>query len=435
MIAVKVLITLSGFSWEDLIPGGGNFALKLRLYKYSVCLLILVTIWMTRGSLGRWSRFLSGLGLAFAALSLIRISFLGSGPELPRESVAGRPPMQANSGVYLPTTAPSEDSKLLSRRVIWVIFDETDFNRVYGKQATESKSLPNFMFLKDQAVFAANANSPASDTLYSIPALLTGVPIGGEGVHISGSATLSLERIDGSLLPFNESSSIFGALAARGRTAAVLGFYQPYCKLFTLQRCESFPWGRVGGLGAAFWVNIPDFLSEGRSNAAYFAEITKNLLNVLPEYLARDNALTFLHLNFPHLPAMYADTLLHMKMDPDPLVEYRHNLLLEDQVLGEIIQSLQLQAKRHDILLVVSTDHWLRKMSYHGVGHEASRPVPFIAWKVGASDGIKLVRPLSTVHTESMILDYLDGKIDSQPEIAAWWADKAFSPSFVPANR
>ncbi len=210
----------------------------------------------------------------------------------------------------------------------------------------------------------------------------------------------------------------------------MLGFYHPYCKLFTLQRCDSFPWPQVGGWTPALWGNAPVFLSN-MVGSAYFGEVTENLLRLLPEYLARDDALTFVHLNLPHLPASYADKALHLPASRVPLEEYSRNLILADRVLGRIITLLERQSSEKELLLVVSTDHWLRNWSYGDPAPEVSRKVPFIAWKVGATQGEVLTHPLSTVHTASMILDYLDGKISSQSEIGRWWEDKPVYPSFM----
>ena len=381
--AVKVLFLAAGYRWEQLIPTGGYVPLGLSLYlcKYGFCFGILAVMWAGRGHLRRWTRLLSGLGLSLGVLAAIRIFFLWN---------THQPTPEPSTGMATPK--PSATSPVPAgthvRRVVWVIFDESDYNRMYGAEAPAAPELTNFARLARSAVFATNANSPAGSTLYSIPALLA------------------------------------------GRTASVLGFYHPYCKLFTLQRCDSFPWPQVGGWTPALWGNAPVFLSN-MVGSAYFGEVTENLLRLLPEYLARDDALTFVHLNLPHLPASYADKALHLPASRVPLEEYSRNLILADRVLGRIITLLERQSSEKELLLVVSTDHWLRNWSYGDPAPEVSRKVPFIAWKVGATQGEVLTHPLSTVHTASMILDYLDGKISSQSEIGRWWEDKPVYPSFM----
>jgi len=282
------------------------------------------------------------------------------------------------------------------------------------------------------SLFATRANSPASATVYSIPALLTGIPIGGGGIRLDKFGNLLLQRTDLSWVPFTEATSIFGVLAASGRGASVLGFLHPYCRLFATERCESSPWpDEVGGWDAALWANVPGLLSAVLGHPNYWSAISERALQVLPEYLKRDDALTFVHLNLPHLPAAYADKVLHLPGSPDPLVEYSHNLRLADRTLGQIMETLQQQASRHDILLVVSTDHWLRNAFYQANVPEASRPVPLIMWRVGETDSIELSQPVSTVHTAALILSFLQGSVSTQADMAQWWAGQTTSPAFI----
>jgi hypothetical protein len=261
-----------------------------------------------------------------------------------------------------------------------------------------------------------------------------GVPIGGQGVLVDKTGSLLLERPDMSSVRFGEAASIFGALEASGRSASVLGFYHPYCKIFSLQRCDTYAYPEMGGLDAALWANIPSAIADRLRKVDYWDTITRGSLDLLPQYLVRDDALTFVHLNVPHLPAGYADQKLHLPTSPDPLIEYSHNILLVDQILGDIMRSLQQQMSRHETLLVISTDHWLRNRWYQADKPESNRPVPLLMWKVGETNGFVLSQPLSTIHTATMILDYLNGIVDTQAEIARWWEGKPVYPSFIAPN-
>jgi hypothetical protein len=258
-----------------------------------------------------------------------------------------------------------------------------------------------------------------------------GMPVGGNGVRIVNSGLLSLEGPDRQLVPFDEATSIFGALSAEGRGASVLGFYHPYCKLFRLQRCDSFTFPEPGGWDSALLANVPDFIASKIRSADNWDAITRDSLRLLPEYLMRDDSLTFVHLNVPHLPAFYADALNHETPSSNPLTEYSRNLMLADRILGDIIEDLSKQVSSHEILLVVSTDHWLRNGWYRPSVQDTSQPVPLIMWMVGETSGFVLNQPLSTVHTAAMILDYLHGNLRSQADIAKWWSTKPFYPSYI----
>jgi hypothetical protein len=435
LIALKGIVAAAGYDWQDSIPRGQELLSSLRYFKIGVALAVVLLVWAMRGALPQLNRLLSSLGFALGGLAAIRLLMLWSGPQqvpsLPAAAASAAQSVQANS-------AASDAAPMLTnarpRRVVWILFDETDFNRVYASESAQHLELKNFARLARSSVFATNANSPASATLYSIPALLTGVPIGGDGVQINRAGSLSLQRSDTTLIPFGEATSIFGALTASGRSVSVLGFFHPYCKLFRLQRCDSFAFPEIGGWDAALWANVPDSISAKLRRVDYWESITQNCLRLLPQYLARDDALTFVHLNFPHLPADYADHVAHLPSSSNPLTEYERNLVLTDQILGEIVQDLQQQASRHELLLVVSSDHWLRNRWYRANAPETTRPVPLIVWKVGDADGYVMSQPLSTIHTAAMILDYLNGNLSTEADIAQWWEKQPVYPSFIAPN-
>jgi hypothetical protein len=123
--AVKVLFLAAGYRWEQLIPTGGYVPLGLSLYlcKYGFCFGILAVMWAGRGHLRRWTRLLSGLGLSLGVLAAIRIFFLWN---------THQPTPEPSTGMATPK--PSATSPVPAgthvRRVVWVIFDESDYNRM-----------------------------------------------------------------------------------------------------------------------------------------------------------------------------------------------------------------------------------------------------------------------------------------------------------------
>jgi len=439
MIALKGISDVAGFDWQERIPRTRELLSAQREFKAMIGVAVAVLLWLLRGSLPRLSRVLASLGYAYAAFAVLRILFVLTAQPGPESGAAGA---AAPSGaIASPITAPSSTATaggpaagVGSRRVVWVIFDEADFARMYPAARPPGLGLANFDKLAAAAVFATNANSPASATLFSLPGLLTGTPLANPGVSIAASGLLSIDTPGGARLPWAESNTIFGALARRGLGASVLGFFHPYCKLFVLLRCSAFAWPGTQGVVAAFESSLPGAIAGVHGRVDAWSDITAEMLRLLPEYLARNDALTFVHLNTPHLPATYADGWLHLAASSDPLVEYSRNLELADHILGDIMRDLERQATRHELLLVVSSDHWLRNRWYQADQAEIERAIPFIAWRVGDTQGTVVTQPLSTVHTENMVLDYLDGKITTETEIAEWWRGQSFDPTFVAPN-
>jgi len=435
LVALKGLLNAAGYEWQESVPRGTSdlreSLLQVRLILFSTTVL---SIWAARFMILRITRLLSSIGFAFAVLMIIRLLSIAYDDHDPpiraTKADANHHTMQSNVNADQTVNASVIEKK---RRVVWVVFDETDYRRAFGDESLNADSLVNFKKLMTRSAFATNANSPASATLYSIPALLMGTPISGQGLRIDKASNLWVES-NGKWIPFSEETSIFGSLASSDRKASVLGFFHPYCKIFLLARCDSFTWPEVGGPFAAIWSNIPVFAASALGHPDPWVSITEKTLQLLPQYLARDDALTYIHLNIPHLPASYADRYLHLAPSGAPLTEYSRNLLLSDHILGAILDQLEAEKERHEVLLVVSTDHWLRNRWYRANSPEVSRPILFSAWKVGETHGVVLAEPVSTVNTASMILRYLDGTLTTEADIAQWWASEPVYPSFIAPN-
>jgi hypothetical protein len=104
-------------------------------------------------------------------------------------------------------------------------------------------------------------------------------------------------------------------------------------------------------------------------------------------------------------------------------------MLVADALLGTVLESLS-KTRGQEVLLIVSSDHWFRLDS-----QTEPQPVPFIAWKPGESTAATISKPISTVHTASLVLDFIDGKVDSHADIVAWWQDKPVYPTFTKAYK
>jgi len=392
---------------------------------------LLALVWATRRAIPNWYRGLGALGFAFLALATVRLFILSSAVAHVTVASTGSNAVLQMPGDILAKNDLSSDPSARIRRVVWVIFDETDFERVFYPKDKSEQMFPNFNDLARKSIFATNANSPASSTFYSIPSLLTGLPLAGRGVDVDKGGILWIESLHGEQVAFNESASIFGALARRGLTASVLGFYHPYCKLFLLEDCKSFSWPGRYSVVAAITANLPLSWSQWFERIGPWGQVTKDSLSSLSSYLKRNDALTFVHLNFPHLPATFADEQQHLVPNADPLVEYSRNLKLADNVLGTIVKTMEQRGRAYDQLLVVSSDHWLRNMWYRANVPESSQRIPLIVWKVGERNGQVISEPVSTVHTSQMVLDFIDGRFGSQEEIAVWWRNKTVYPTYI----
>jgi hypothetical protein len=391
-----------------------------------------------------WShvlRVLTILGYAFAALALIRLipyprSAFAIGSAANRQAA---PPPPANS------SKPATDAAApRPRQVVWIIFDELDYNLTLGQPGgPHDPVMPNLDKLARTGVSASAAYSPARDTEVSIPALLSGYePV---GVKYDDRGDLWLETRSDGVQPFAQSKSVFGRLPGGPQSAAILGYYHPYCVLFPATHpCDAFPEANIGrwfdaliffgqpAIATARWLpGSPRYLPGalfGIFEPMY--RISENTLRDMPRFLAlEDQSLVFIHVNLPHTPGDYVQRALHFDSVAADRVNYRRNLQLVDQLIAQAVDTLEGRSAREDILLIVSADHWWRMLS-----PESVQRIPWIAWHVGESEGSTLETRINSVHTADLVVDFLQGRIDSQAQIVPWWRDKSFYPPLMPSH-
>ncbi len=429
MIAVRSVFAAMGYSLVDILQllAGGDVSLNTQRWGY---------IGLAAGALGaagwgawafssRWlavARFMAVLGYALTVLATLRIS------TLPRVPIA---------------TTPIQSARAPTRRVVWIIFDELDYGETLGDDTAAGRArMPNLFRLQDGAVSARQAWLPAKDTGESIPSLLSGQPI--RGTVYDGRGGLVLRTLKGDQR-FTEANSVFARLPDGPASAAIVGYLHPYCKVFpSVGYCSSYYLGNIGR-----WFDGLTFFSEtavalGRWLPGVAASmpsgvlhafrpmyrITDDMLQTLPTLLSREDvALTFIHLNVPHYPSDYAAQVLHLPPTHDNRETYQQNLPLVDRLIGQIEAQLRGTSAGRETLLVVSSDHWHRLNS-----PTLARRIPFIAWHVGETAPVAITEPISTVNTSALVVDFLNARITTHPELARWWRNQPVYPTWVPNN-
>lgn len=454
VISIKSSLEAAGYSWMNIVNyissaggdqglgGTGHVPERLRWLKIIVIatafLIVFAFTYLIRSRLSSWIGWLSTLGYAFVFLAIYRCTAY---PTAATESSLNHRTTisKVDHAKSSPVNPEGKLIKVASRRVVWIIFDEMDYEISLGHNSVIKSQLPNFSTLVSKSVTAAQAYSPGKDTLYSIPALLLGSPL--SGMRINGQSNLDLEFQSRPDLPFIQEKSIFAKIPAGPGSASILGFYHPYCQIFTsVGFCHSNYLGNAGrwfdGLtffsepifSAARHINgfaklVPEFLI---SNFDPMYRITQHIMSDLNNILTDSGqTLNFIHINLPHLPGVYAQKIHGISKANDDHHGYIQNLIFADKVLGQIIDTLEPMAKDQEILLIVSSDHWFRLES------QAVKPIPFIAWKMGERQGNIISQPISTVHTAELALDFLRGKISSQIDISNWWKNKPVYPTWM----
>ena len=374
----------------------------------SVVLLALV-VWQHR----RAARVAAGLVVILSPLALLTLAKIGL-------LLLGVMHLkQADYEPVLPPPAPVREGQ---PRVLWIIFDCTDY-RVAFENRPAGVQLPEFDRLRGESLFCVNACSPHSSTISSMPALISGRWI--SSVGIANASDLNLRLADtGTDTTWQKLPSVFAEARALGVNTALVGWYHPYDRILGkgLNYCAWYPFplfepARAETISSAMRREIGCIPWAWHIRRIFISVCRDSLRESLSLATNKFYGLTLLHLPPPHTPGVYLpekDQFTFWGMPKS--VGYIRNLALADKELGQIRRAMETSGQWDKTWLIVSTDHSLGS----GLFGKYDIRVPFIVKPPGANDPITYSPPFNTVVTHDLILAILRGEITGQRELASW---------------
>jgi hypothetical protein len=323
-----------------------------------------------------------------------------------------------------PSLAALQSSRPELPRVIWIIFDETDY-RLAFEQRPAGVVLPNFDQLRRQSLFATNAYPPGGATLVSMPALIAGRELA--AVEVAGPSTLLLDLANGGVKPdWRELPSVFSRARALGANTALVGWYIPYSRILAeaLNECVWFPSPLCAPVQARTFGAA--LVQELASSAATFnlrrvcidacrrGQQAAEALAAKPQY----NLMLF-HLLPPHKPTVYLPAEDRFTVFGTPKARgYFNNLMLADHMLGAIWQAVERAGLQGKTWFVVSSDHWWRESAFFD--GQLDHRVPFIVHSPENNQGLEFGGMINTVLTHDLLLAILRGELHNVAETARW---------------
>ena len=337
------------------------------------------------------------------------------------------------------TSDPAPGEKKIDGKVIWIIFDELDYKVGFEKRS-DLISMPEFDRLEKESLVLTNALPPSSDTLVSIPSLITGRRIVSAVQSGRDSLKIRFASDPKNVIEFRDAPNIFSRVRGLGGSSAVVGWYHPYCRLFeeTLAVCY-WATGDVAGdtLNETFIKSAYSHVSAVRSALprkvrGYLGEFNnyenrhRKLVDTGKKISVDKNInLSFIHLPFPHKPNRFN----RRKNDFGGGTSYVDNLALTDIVLGEIRRELEEAGLWDNSTVIVSSDHHWR-VSRHGYRMSAEdlrisdgiedHRVPFIVKLANSSEGGRYQKSINTSGTAELILEILTGKVTTSDGLIQW---------------
>jgi sulfatase-like protein len=310
-------------------------------------------------------------------------------------------------------------------RIVWIIFDELDY-RLSFLDRPSNVPMQSFDSLRKESLFAENAISPAPDTIPSVPSLLTGKHLA--TFQATGPSTVLFDGVPASVYP-----TIFSSVRAMGANVGVVGWFLPYCRVFSrdLAACSAHDLeNQLSETGRTFRESVSLQLQSlfAYRNRSVLGESPRakhrvEMLSAMHADALRDVAdpslnLVYLHLPVPHAPYLYDRFSYTFPKRYLGAGSYMDNLALADIYLGDFREAMTNAGLWDKTTVLVSSDHPDR-MSLSVDGKEDPR-VPFLLKLAGQTSGMTYEPVLPTIVTKPLLEAILDRKITT-PEDAIKW--------------
>lgn len=339
----------------------------------------------------------------------------------------------------------AEELRPISQKVIWVIFDELDSSYLSAADKNNT-DISEFQLWSKKAFVATNAFAPNKRTQDSIPSLLTGRNV--REAIATAPNDLLLYPLDGSkAFSLRESSNIFTELSIRGGRNALVGWFHPYCRVFTdsLHQCY---WGEVRDpkcsntadfsecnfriflralehvpLLIKFFTSLPDRNIElsganHRVQSYRHQYLTKAALDSLQD---PNIDFSFYHFSVPHWPFL-------ARSDDGDETHYSA-LEVANDTLGALRKSLEDTGRWDSTVIIVSSDHAERAKNSGDFSFlpEEQRMeavndtrIPFIVKFANQETPVAYEPILNTVISKQLIIEIFENRIKTATDMVAW---------------
>lgn len=317
-------------------------------------------------------------------------------------------------------------------RVVWMIFDEMDFQVAFNERASDFK-LSTFDRLIKQSIFAENAFPPSNKTALSLPALI-------DGRLISKASAMGNDKLEITYLDTDETvlwgsrPNVFSKARSLEFNTAFIGEYLPYSRLIgkDLSYCN--------------WYSFyPDYVSPVNTLFANIcSQLTFTFGGPAKNYIQRKNAfskileeslslvtnptynLIMLHFPIPHGPHFYKTPWWERSAEG-----YLNSLTLADETLERLWQAMEEQDLWDNTTIIVSSDHWLREHKKYFNFKENDLRIPFIVKLANQKRAITYKHAFNTFNTQELILAIMRKEIIKPEDVVEWLDQNKLNPEIV----
>ena len=340
------------------------------------------------------------------------------------------------------------------KRIVWILFDELSYNLAFD-HPPQGIDLPNLHALRSTSASFSELIPVGFSTDRIIPSLLAGKQID-DIVSNSEGTLFYVDPERHSLQALEPNQTLFGLAHANGWSPGIVGWYNPYCRIFRAELTACW-WGpgaqaRIPAevMGASddhsalanALVLTPAFLfNPAADKSAMIGPRHGNFLESMARahhiILDRSIHFVFLHMPVPHPPGFY-DRKTHKFCECG---NYLDNLVLADDALANLMHDIDQTPERDQTTLIVSSDHSWRVPLWRGSdgwtpeeeavskGLFDERPV-FLVHFPGQTSASEVSSPTSELLEHDVVAAMLQDKLQT-PQDLLLFAQARSSPNFT----
>jgi hypothetical protein len=361
-----------------------------------------------------------------------------------------------NAQIPLSHSVADQSTSAGRPRIIWIVFDELSYEQVYERRF-RGLQLPAFDQLASQATVFTHTIPAGIRTEQVLPSLMTG-ELGDDDRPSADGKQLSIHNPESNAwLKFDEHNSVFQDALNAGYSSAVVGWYNPYCRILPdiLNRCF-WAFGALTSNGllptaSTFRANIiePMLYATGAASAYRFlpflrqipdATVLASELHISDYQVLLDAAnkvlddrsanFVLLHLPIPHPNGIYDRVKGKFALSHSSYID---NLALTDKCLAHLRSTLEQSHEWNSSTIVIMGDHswrteliwrsspgWTKEdeIASHG-GRFDDRPT-YIVKLPQQHEGVRIETPFSALNTRKLLDALLTKNIRSPKDLSAW---------------
>jgi hypothetical protein len=342
-----------------------------------------------------------------------------------------------------------------SKQIIWILFDELSYKMAF-EEPPPGVDLKNFRKLRSESVSFANVQAAGFYTDRIIPSVIAGKKID-EIRSDANRELLYLVPGENRWVRYDQNQSLFGLAHAAGWNSAVVGWFNPYCRIFSsvLDSCMWEPDELSLALESAgasehksALVNAQilvrafltaDLPSEAQDAATRIAVYQKLMTRATDLIRQREYDFIFIHLSAPHPPGFY-NRKTHEFCGCG---NYIDNLQLADDSLGQLEEEIKRSPQADQTTLIVSSDHswrvplwsgwdfWTAEEQQVSQGAFDRRPA-FLIHFPGQTAPIDIAEPQPELIEHDIIASMLQNKLQSPGDLVDFLRRGAPEQASVP---